>query len=66
VSAGHLILNIKGLGPVDVVKQFSQSMRGQLDLTEEARNLEVFLNNFASEPYINFPSPIGGLISQVA
>jgi aarF domain-containing kinase len=46
------------MNPEGNVLTFAKSMREQLDMTVEARNLLVFKRNFKDIPMIKFPSPI--------
>ncbi|MFD2448211.1 ABC1 kinase family protein [Vogesella fluminis] len=41
--------------PSDIVAQFSRSLKRELDLAAEARNMERFARDFAEDPYIRIP-----------
>ena len=43
------------MDPVGIVREFSESLRGQLDYRVEARNADRFRANFAKEKYIYTP-----------
>ena len=43
--------------PVDVVRQFTRTLRGELDFTRELRNLQQFHANFAADRTVHFPVP---------
>lgn len=58
---------IRWLSLSQAVEHFSEFMRSQLDLREEARNLETFISNFANEPaaaQVKFPQPLAGLVTR--
>jgi len=42
--------------PAEIVKQFARSLRRELDLAVEARNMERFGRDFADDPIIHVPS----------
>jgi len=42
--------------PVEIVKQFARSLRRELDLAVEARNMERFGRDFSDDPVISVPS----------
>ncbi|WP_342766780.1 MULTISPECIES: ABC1 kinase family protein [Vogesella] len=41
--------------PSDIVAQFARSLKRELDLAAEARNMERFARDFAEDPYIRIP-----------
>ena len=41
--------------PSDIVVQFARSLKRELDLAAEARNMERFARDFAEDPYIRIP-----------
>ncbi|MDN0076181.1 AarF/UbiB family protein [Crenobacter sp. SG2303] len=41
--------------PIEIVKQFTRSLRRELDLAVEARNMERFGRDFADDPIIHVP-----------
>ena len=41
--------------PSDIVAQFARSLKRELDLAAEARNMERFARDFADDPYIRIP-----------
>lgn len=43
--------------PVEVVRQFTWMMRGELDFQRELRNLQQFGANFAADRTVHFPVP---------
>jgi ubiquinone biosynthesis protein len=43
--------------PVAVVRQFTRSIRAELDFLRELRNLQLFRRNFAGDPTVHFPVP---------
>ena len=47
------------LDPVGIVREFSESLRGELDYRVEARNTDRFRANFAKEKYIYAPRSTG-------
>jgi aarF domain-containing kinase len=51
-------LNLQYLSLVDTVTQFRDIMLPQLDLTLEAKHLQRFQHNFASNPKVSFPTPL--------
>lgn len=55
-------LEILGLG--ETCRQFGESMRLQLDLRIEARNLLQFASKFTSDKWAVFPEPVQGLVSK--
>jgi len=55
-------LEILSLG--ETCRQFAESMRHQLDLRIEARNLVQFASKFTAEKWAIFPEPVQGLVSK--
>lgn len=53
----------KAYRPVATVRQFRKQLNRELDFAAERRNLEAFCRNFADEPYVHFPAPVGELSS---
>ncbi|WP_234970485.1 ABC1 kinase family protein [Methanohalophilus halophilus] len=49
------IEEIKLYNPVAVVDELSRSIHSEMDYTQEARNIEHFLNNFEKDPVIIIP-----------
>ena len=47
-----------------IVEEFRRQLLRELDLRQEARNLERFIENFAKEPVVKFPAPTQSLSSQ--
>ena len=54
---------LRAYHPTAVVRQFTRTMRGELDFRRELRNLEVFRKNFADDPTVHFPVPYPELSS---
>lgn len=48
----------------DTCRQFGETMTDQLDLTKEARNLQIFAKKFKDESWALFPEPIEGFINK--
>jgi len=48
---------LRAYHPTAVVRQFTRTMRGELDFRRERRNMEVFRRNFADDPTVHFPVP---------
>ena len=48
---------LRAYHPTAVVRQFTRTMRGELDFHRELRNLELFRKNFADDPTVHFPVP---------
>jgi len=48
---------LRAYHPTAVVRQFTRTMRGELDFRRELRNLELFRKNFAGDPTVHFPVP---------
>jgi aarF domain-containing kinase len=57
-------LNLDYLSMRDSVEQFRDIMLPQLDLRVEASNLRRFRRDFADDPRIEFPQPIGDLTTE--
>lgn len=55
-------LEILSIG--ETCRQFADSMRCQLDLRVEAKNLIVFSKNFINEKWAVFPEPVEGLVTK--
>jgi len=53
---------VLGLG--ETCRQFGETMRHQLDLRIEARNLLQFASKFTSDKWAVFPEPVQGLVSK--
>jgi ubiquinone biosynthesis protein len=51
------VTEIKPYGLVAVVRQFTKTLRDELDFTRERRNLEEFRRNFAEDDTVHFPRP---------
>lgn len=47
--------------PVELVREFSRTMLGELDFRRESRNLQTFRRNFADDPTVVFPKPYAEL-----
>jgi ubiquinone biosynthesis protein len=47
--------------PVEVVRQFTRTLRGELDFTRELHNLQQFGANFAADRTVHFPVPFAAL-----
>ncbi|KAJ1675052.1 hypothetical protein EV182_002030 [Spiromyces aspiralis] len=62
----NCVPTLKWLSLPEEVELFSQLMMSQLDLTNEARNLHIFEQNFRDRPLTAFPKPITPLcVSEV-
>jgi ubiquinone biosynthesis protein len=48
---------LKPYRPVAVVRQFTKTLRDELDFTRERRNLDAFRRNFAEDDTVHFPRP---------
>jgi ubiquinone biosynthesis protein len=48
---------LKPYRPVETVRQFAKTLRGELDFTRERRNMEEFRRNFAEDESVRFPRP---------
>lgn len=57
-------LNLDYLSMKDSVEQFRDIMLPQLDLRVEASNLRRFRRDFADDPRVEFPQPIGDLTTE--
>jgi aarF domain-containing kinase len=55
-------LELLSLG--ETCRQFGETMKDQLDLTKEARNLKTFAKKFKDESWAMFPKPIDGLVNK--
>ena len=51
------VTELKPYGLVAVVRQFTKTLRDELDFTRERRNLEEFRRNFAEDDTVHFPRP---------
>jgi len=51
------VADLKLYHPVAVVRQFTRTMRGDLDFLRELRNIEQFRHNFAGDQTVHFPVP---------
>jgi ubiquinone biosynthesis protein len=49
--------DLKPYHPVAVVRQFSKTMRGELNFLHELRNIERFRRSFAGDETVHFPVP---------
>ena len=47
-----------------IVDEFRRQLLNELDLREEARNLNRFIDNFARNPTVKFPAPLESLSSK--
>jgi ubiquinone biosynthesis protein len=56
--------DLKPYHPVAVVRQFTKTMRGELDFLRELRNLQQFRQNFAADHTVHFPVPFPDLCSR--
>jgi len=52
---------LRAYHPTAVVRQFTRTMRGELDFRRELRNLQLFRQNFADDPTVHFPVPYAEL-----
>jgi ubiquinone biosynthesis protein len=50
--------------PVDIVRQFTRTMRAELDFLRELRNIQEFRQNFANDDTVHFPVPFPELCSR--
>jgi ubiquinone biosynthesis protein len=64
VLAERHIDDLKPYHPVEVVRQFTKTMRGELDFLRELRNIQEFRQNFAADNAIHFPVPYRELCSR--
>ncbi|RMF90542.1 MAG: AarF/ABC1/UbiB kinase family protein [Methanobacteriota archaeon] len=55
--AGEHIIRADTYDPVSLVEEFSYAVRTQLDLWNEARNVERFRKNFEGVDYVRIPKP---------
>ncbi|MDH5691499.1 MAG: AarF/UbiB family protein, partial [Gammaproteobacteria bacterium] len=53
--AEHNITELKRFQPVEIVKQFAQSLRRELNLEEEGRNAERIAKSFVDDPNVVIP-----------
>jgi ubiquinone biosynthesis protein len=51
------VTELKPYGLVAVVRQYTKTLRDELDFTRERRNLEEFRRNFAEDDTVHFPRP---------
>jgi len=56
--------DLKPYHPVEVVRQFTKTMRAELDFLRELRNIEQFRQNFAEDDTVHFPVPFPELCSR--
>jgi aarF domain-containing kinase len=63
-SALALVPGASLLDPRGIAAEFGEAMRGQLDLSVEARNLDELAANFATEPRVRFPRPAWPWVSE--
>jgi ubiquinone biosynthesis protein len=56
--------DLKLYHPVAVVRQFTRSIRAELDFLRELRNLQLFRRNFAGDPTVHFPVPFPDLCTR--
>jgi len=54
------------LDPVGIAEEFSMAMRTQLDLRQEASNLDELARNFADVQTVRFPRPVWPWVSRQA
>ena len=47
-----------------IVDEFRRQLLRELDLRQEARNLDRFIDNFAHDPTVKFPAPVESLSSK--
>ena len=55
--AERYVADLKPYHPVDLVGQFTKTMRGELDFVRELRNIQEFRRNFAGDETVHFPVP---------
>ena len=60
----ELIPIFKWISPCDSVKEFKSVLLDQIDLTLEARNLDMFNRNFRNVKNVTFPQPIWPYVSE--
>jgi ubiquinone biosynthesis protein len=56
--------DLKPYHPVAVVRQFSKTMRAELDFGRELSNIQQFRENFAADHTVHFPVPFPQLCSR--
>ena len=50
----------------ETMRQFARTMENQLDLRNEAENLNIFAKNFHGFKWVNFPKPIENYVAKNA
>jgi ubiquinone biosynthesis protein len=56
--------DLRAYHPVDIVRQFTRTMRAELDFLRELRNIQEFRQNFANDDTVHFPVPFPELCSR--
>jgi ubiquinone biosynthesis protein len=51
------VVSLKPYHPVDLVAQFTKTVRGELDFGRELRNIQEFRQHFAGDETVHFPVP---------
>lgn len=54
----QLLPGMQWLSPVEEIEAFGNMMENQLDLRNEAANLDVFIEKFKKRPHVSFPKPL--------
>ncbi|XP_062859305.1 uncharacterized aarF domain-containing protein kinase 2 [Trichomycterus rosablanca] len=55
---------LKWLSLPEIVEEFEKLMTKQIDLRFEARNMEIFKNNFKDSEYVKFPTPLRPFVTR--
>ncbi|XP_041853889.1 uncharacterized aarF domain-containing protein kinase 2 [Melanotaenia boesemani] len=60
----HCLPGLKWLSMCEVVEEFEKLMTKQIDLRFEARNIELFRENFRDVDHVKFPTPLRPFVTR--